>query len=131
MSFVDKEAISISLSTLGAGVGYSTKVFTGNVESVTVVSPKAVGANSRFRMIDVNTTTVIYFAVADPSTLGSVYKPTLQSHSSSGVALGSSAAPRSPSPCTSCGHRRRSRASPGSGPTRCPRSSTRPRCSAS
>ena len=86
--YIREDTVTITLSTLGAGSGYSS-AFNGLFHSVGVSISKAVGASAKV-VITGESTDLAILTVANPSTLGARFYPRPTIHNTTGAALPSS-----------------------------------------
>lgn len=83
-----KDTVTITLSTIGAGSGYTSTSMNGYLHGVYISIDKAVGANSKVTITS-RTTTHVLFVLPDPSTLGGFYYPRHSIHGSTGNVINS------------------------------------------
>lgn len=83
------EQVTVTLSTLGAGSGYSTSIFNGFVQQVHLQISKAIGASGQVQ-VTAETTTRTLLNIKDPSTLLTWYYPRGRAQTSTGATMPSS-----------------------------------------
>ena len=86
--YIREDTVTVTLSTLGAGSGYSTAM-NGLIHGIKTTISKAVGANSKIIITGESTQKTI-LTVANPRTLGAYFYPRTPIHGTTGNALSSS-----------------------------------------
>jgi hypothetical protein len=88
MANIRQGAVTITLSTVGAGSGYCSTVLNGLVHSIYLSISKAVGANSKITVTGESTKNLL-LVVPNPSTLGAYYYPRNSIVGTTGNTIGS------------------------------------------